>query len=79
MHQDSRGAPVKILQQRIGPFSTQKLLTLSAFIPNTKIEFLLCFIFYFFPSQRLEGKRTDPVTPPIPYFGLVVPAVNGIP
>lgn len=72
-HQDSRGAPIKILKQHMGLFSKQKLLTLSVFILNTKIEF------YFFYPKSWKATGQDPITPHIPYFGLVVLPVEGIP
>lgn len=85
-HQDSRGVPVNVLQQQICPFSKQQLLTLSAvFIQNIKIDLCVCcilvfwvvFCFFFFSaSQGLERKRTDPITPPIPYFGSLLLAVK---
>lgn len=68
--------PSKYFNSILVPFLSKKLLTLNVFILNTKIEFLLYSIFL---SQGLEGKGTDPITPPMSYFGWVVLAMKGIP
>lgn len=47
----------KYFNSKLVPFLSKIHLTFSAFIQNTKIDFML---YYTFQSQRLEGQRTDP-------------------